>query len=71
MKQVWPGSHLVHTTHRGDNDPLADSCFVEKRRQTQPPTRNCFPAGAVVFRDARIWVRAPAHMTTNHMRAAV
>jgi|EP01043_Picozoa_sp_COSAG02_P091650 hypothetical protein len=71
--QVWPGSHTVYTAHRGDDDPLADETFVEKRREMQPPVRNCFPAGAVVFRDARIWVRVhpllPPTIASQSMRS--
>jgi len=59
--EVWPGSHKWHTAPRNNVDPLADAAFVEEHRRLQPPTRNCFPAGAVVFRDARIWVSTPAY----------
>ena len=69
--EVWPGSHTVHTAHRGNGDPLADETFVNRRREVQPPDRNCFPAGAVVFRDARIWVRAYNTATHTMMKVRV
>lgn len=67
--EVWPASHRVPTFRLAGRqqgcsvcDPLADPAFVRTQQRVSPPTRNCFPRGAAVFRDARIWHRGvPNH----------